>query len=85
MGGASGSDTEFQWTLEMVTSGGGYSLQAYPQYHKLVLVDGRYIVERSLIERWHRMNIGTITSDASVQVCFLRGKSVIGFRSRVAR
>ena len=34
-------------------------------------IDGRYLVEDRRIARQHRMSIGTITSDASVQVRFV--------------
>jgi ATP-dependent Lhr-like helicase len=69
------TDDDFNWTLNMLTSG-GYALQAYPQYRKLIKKEFHYSVESSTIARSHRMNIGTITSDSSIQVAFLRGKSL---------
>lgn len=55
---------------------GGYSLRAYPDYQKLMLDGSLYkIKDRSHALR-HRMSIGTITSDISVQLRQLRGKKI---------
>jgi len=68
------SDAEWQWALDFVTRGGD-ALKAYPDYHKVVLdEDGRYRVKDASIAKRHRMSIGTIVSDAAVNVCFRRGK-----------
>jgi ATP-dependent Lhr-like helicase len=67
-------DAEWQWALDFVTRG-GEALKAYPDYRKVVLdEDGRYRVKDAAIARRHRMSIGTIVSDAAVNVCYLRGK-----------
>jgi len=68
--------TEWQWALDFVTHG-GYALRAYPQYSRLIKSGGRYVPANPLIERLHRMAIGTITSDHMMQVRFLRG-TVLG-------
>ena len=63
---------EWRWTLDFVERGGP-ALHAYPQYSKLVQVEGRYVVRSPQTERLHRMTIGTITSDASVAVQYVKG------------
>ncbi len=53
---------------------GGPALKAYPEFSKLILdQDNIYRVHDRRIARRHRMNIGTITSDANLQVKFLSG------------
>ena len=53
---------------------GSQSLKAYDEYSKVIITEGRYrIVDRRIAQR-HRLSIGTITSDAMLQVKYLRGK-----------
>lgn len=63
---------EWQWVLDFTVHGGS-ALTAYPEYHKLDEKDGRYNVENQTTARRHRMNVGTILSDASMTVRFLKG------------
>ncbi|MBC8163685.1 MAG: ligase-associated DNA damage response DEXH box helicase, partial [Roseiflexaceae bacterium] len=65
-------DDEWQWALDFVTSGGA-ALQNYPEYHRVIERDGRYVVEDKQIARRHRMSIGTIVGEAALTVQFLRG------------
>ncbi len=65
-------DQQWQWVLDFITRG-GQALQGYSQYHKVVIEDKRYCVKDSRIALHHRMNIGTITSNSSMRVCWLRG------------
>ena len=59
--------------LEFVVQG-GRALAQYPDYRKVVLdEDGVYRVHDRRIALRHRLSIGTITSDGSVAVRFLRG------------
>jgi len=51
----------------------GEALRAYPEYRRVVLVDGVYRVEDSKIARRHRMSIGTITSDGAMNVQYMSG------------
>jgi ATP-dependent Lhr-like helicase len=68
------ADAEWQWALDFVTRGGD-ALKAYPDYHKVVQdEDGRYRVKDSAIAKRHRMSIGTIVSDAAVNIQYMRGK-----------
>lgn len=66
---------EFDWVLQLVIHG-GETLQAYPDYHRVELIDGRYTVTKKRIAHLHRMNIGTITADATIKLRFLRGGSI---------
>ncbi len=73
------SDDEWQWALDFVTHGGN-ALRAYGQYAKVTPTQTeaglRYTVESSEIARFHRMAIGSITSDASLKVAMLRGATL---------
>ncbi|KAG9559398.1 hypothetical protein KCV01_g21516, partial [Aureobasidium melanogenum] len=62
----------FDATLRFLVTGGS-ALAAYPEYRKLVLHEGRYVVSAPRIVRMHRLSIGTITSDGSLQVRYLKG------------
>ena len=63
---------EFQWALDFVVQGGA-SLGAYPEYHRVVDVEGVYRVPDRGVARRHKLNVGTIVSDASMQVKYLTG------------
>jgi ATP-dependent helicase Lhr and Lhr-like helicase len=69
------TDAEWRWALAFVERG-GESLQAYPEYHRVQLVDGVYRVPDAGIARRHRLQVGTIVSDASMQVKYLGGASL---------
>ncbi|HWH85118.1 MAG TPA: ligase-associated DNA damage response DEXH box helicase, partial [Burkholderiaceae bacterium] len=66
------TDAEFQWALDFVVQGGA-SLAAYPEYHRVALVDGVYRVPDRGIARRHRLQVGTIVSDSVMQVKYLSG------------
>lgn len=63
---------EFDWALDFVVQGGS-SLGAYPEYHRVKVVDGRFVVTERAIAQRHRLGIGTIVSDAAMQVKWLSG------------
>ena len=64
---------EWQWALDFVARG-GQSLTAYPEYQRVLLdSEGVYRVPDVAIGRRHRMGIGTIVSDSSVQVKYMTG------------
>ena len=66
-------DDEWAWVLDFV-SRGGEALQAYPEYSRVVPgEDGCWRVEDRGVARRHRQSVGTIVSDASVRVQFLKG------------
>jgi ATP-dependent helicase Lhr and Lhr-like helicase len=53
---------------------GGKTLAAYDDYHKIVVEDGLYKVESRGIALKHKLSIGTIVSDAMIQIKYVRGK-----------
>jgi ATP-dependent Lhr-like helicase len=63
---------EFQWAIDFVEKGGA-SLAAYPEYHRVKLVDGVYRVPDRAIGRRHKLQVGTIVSDSAMQVKYLAG------------
>ncbi|MBX9950412.1 MAG: ligase-associated DNA damage response DEXH box helicase [Candidatus Obscuribacterales bacterium] len=69
------SDIEFDWVINFVTKG-GRALGAYPEYCKVQQYDGHFIVESDAVRQRHRMSIGTITSDDSMNVVFMSGERI---------
>ena len=65
-------DDEWSWALDFVVRG-GEALKAYPEYCKVAWEDARFRVPDKAIARRHRMSIGTIVSEASMEVRFLKG------------
>ena len=66
-------DDEWQWALDFVIRGGS-SLRAYPEYHRVVVDEqGVHAVLDSQIAKRHRMSIGTIVSDAAMDVRYFSG------------
>jgi ATP-dependent Lhr-like helicase len=61
------AEEELAWALALVRDGGA-TLGAYPEYHRVSLVDGRYVVPDSAIARQHRANVGTIVGDVTMIV-----------------
>jgi ATP-dependent Lhr-like helicase len=69
------TDAEFTWILDFLEKG-GKSLSAYPRYRKITLEDDRYRVTDLQISRMHRMGIGTITSNQSVQIQYTNRRKI---------
>jgi ATP-dependent helicase Lhr and Lhr-like helicase len=70
------SDASWAWALNFVRQGGA-SLAAYPDYQRAVPDDeGIWRVPDARLARRHRMNIGTIVSDASMAVQYLGGGKI---------
>lgn len=64
---------QFQWILNFITLG-GQSLQAYDEYKRVEIeADGRFKVNSRKVAMRHRLQIGTIVSDAVLLVKFLKG------------
>ncbi|RSZ58925.1 ligase-associated DNA damage response DEXH box helicase [Massilia atriviolacea] len=64
---------EWQWALDFVARG-GQSLIAYPEYQRVVAdEEGVYRVPSVALGRRHRMGIGTIVSDSTMQVKYMSG------------
>jgi ATP-dependent Lhr-like helicase len=66
------SRRKFDWVRRFVTTG-GMTLEAYPEYARVVRRRHGYRVENQAIARRHRMSIGTITSDAAIGVKYANG------------
>ena len=70
------SRESWDWCLSFVQQGGP-SLAAYPDYQRAVPDDaGVWRVPDARLARRHRMNIGTIVSDASMAVQYLKGAKI---------
>ena len=70
------TDEPWRWCLDFVSQGGA-SLAAYPDYHRVVADElGVWRVPDARLARRHRMNIGTIVSDASMAVQYLGGGKI---------
>ena len=69
------TDAQWQWVVQFVTQGGP-ALSHYPQFQRLHF-DGELLRPASRrVAHHHRMAIGTITADASMQVRFQSGGSL---------
>lgn len=65
---------EFEWCLTLVREGG--ALSAYERFHRVGEVGGRHRVVSELHARQHRLNVGTITGDATIDIRFANGRSL---------
>jgi ATP-dependent Lhr-like helicase len=65
-------ESELDWALDFITRGGD-ALKAYPEYSRVIVVDGLYMIASAQVARRHMMNIGTIVSDTSIAVRYLKG------------
>jgi ATP-dependent helicase Lhr and Lhr-like helicase len=67
--------TEDEW-LQVLNflQHGGKTLAAYDDYHKIIVEGGVYKVESRGIAQKHKMSIGTIISDAMIQIKYVRGQ-----------
>lgn len=70
---ASVSREEFDECILLITQG-GKTLEAYDEFHKVVLEDGLYKVISRKVAMRHRLSIGAIVSDVMMQVKFMGGK-----------
>ncbi|PRX52573.1 ligase-associated DNA damage response DEXH box helicase [Salegentibacter salegens] len=67
------TEDEWLWLLNFVTKG-SQSLQAYDEYKKIEIEeDGRFKVNDRGIALRHRLQIGTIVSDAVLSVKYIKG------------
>lgn len=63
---------EWQRTLDFLCNG-GVALRSYPDYRKLVMEDGRFVMADTKLIRRHRLSIGTIVDDPALKVQYLKG------------
>lgn len=66
------SDTAWAWVLDFVTRGGS-ALAAYPEFQRVDREGDALKVSSRRVAQRHRMAVGTISSDASLQVKFQKG------------
>ncbi|MBA2674861.1 ligase-associated DNA damage response DEXH box helicase [Ramlibacter sp.] len=67
---------EFDWALAFCERG-GESLTAYPEYHRIVRdEEGLWRVPDRAVAKRHRLGIGTIMSDAAMQVKWMSGGNI---------
>ncbi|WP_313259200.1 ligase-associated DNA damage response DEXH box helicase [Sphingobacterium sp.] len=64
---------EFDQCMSLLIHGGS-TLQAYDDFHRLVLEEGVYKVTSRKLAMRHRLSIGAIVSDLMMRVKFLSGK-----------
>jgi len=66
---------EFNWAMHLVEQGG--VLHAYPQFRRISLCDdGIYRVLNKRIAQTHRMNVGTIVADGSLDIVYNTGRKL---------
>ncbi|MUP44810.1 ligase-associated DNA damage response DEXH box helicase [Gramella sp. BOM4] len=64
---------EWRWILNFITKG-SQSLQAYDEYKKVeILEDGKFKINNRGVAMRHRLQIGTIVSDAMLSVKYMKG------------
>ncbi len=67
------TEDQWRWCLNFITLG-SQSLQAYDEYKRVIVDDeGKFKVESRQTAMMHRLSIGTIVSDAMVQVKYVTG------------
>ncbi|MEM1221373.1 MAG: ligase-associated DNA damage response DEXH box helicase [Verrucomicrobiota bacterium] len=67
------TDEEWKWVLDFVMKG-GKALSAYPNFRKVVELDGKLTIEDKKLVQIHRFNIGTITSHQMVSLISQSGR-----------
>jgi len=66
------SQAEWDWVLEFVTHG-GEALRAYPEYARVTMEDGKFVISSRTVARRHLLSTGTIVSDAAMDVRYTTG------------
>jgi ATP-dependent Lhr-like helicase len=69
------SRAEFDWALDLVSRGGD-ALKAYPYYHKVALDSGRARLGDKRLGLLHKLNIGTIVAQPTLEIRFTGGKRI---------
>lgn len=63
---------EWHWCLQFITQGGS-ALEAYEEFHKVVIDNGVWRVQSRRTALRHRLHIGTIVSEAMLRVRYMGG------------
>ena len=66
---------EWKWALDFITTG-GKTLGAYDDFSKVYVEDGVYKIINTRAATRHKLSIGTIVGDPSLQVRFMKGGSL---------
>lgn len=66
---------EWQWLLAFITSG-GESLEAYDEYNRVGLHEGKYYIVNKAMATRHLMSIGTIVSEGTLDVKYRNGAKI---------
>jgi len=67
------TESQWRWCLNFITLG-SQSLQAYDEYKRVVVDEtGKFYVDSRQTAMMHRLSIGTIVSDAMIQVKYVSG------------
>lgn len=75
------SREEFDWCVDLVEHGGS-TLRAYREHHRVLRQDGpdardrRFHIAGRRAAATHRLNIGTITADATIAIRLVAGKAL---------
>ncbi len=69
------TEDEWLWLLGFLSTG-GKTLKAYDEYKKLGSVKGEYRVMNKKVAVRHKLSIGTIVSDAMVNIKYVSGKKI---------
>ena len=69
------NEEEWSWILGFLSTG-GKTLKAYDEYKKLGSVKGEYRVMNKKVAQRHKLSIGTIVSDAMLNIKYVRGKKI---------
>jgi ATP-dependent Lhr-like helicase len=70
------TDEQWRWVMDFAERGGP-SLVAYPRFARIrrdETIPGRWVIASPMLGKMHRMGIGTIASDGSVAVQYMKGK-----------
>lgn len=63
---------EWNWVLSFIHNG-GIALDAYEEYNRVGVVNGKYHIQNKSVAARHRMSIGTIVGDNTMDVKFITG------------
>lgn len=66
-------ESDWSWAIDFITRGGN-ALEAYPHFKRVTEENGRYVMRDKRLAQFHRMAIGTISSNSMILVKLLNGK-----------
>ncbi|MDP3507469.1 MAG: ligase-associated DNA damage response DEXH box helicase [Candidatus Melainabacteria bacterium] len=66
---------DWSWILNFAATGGA-ALKAYPEHQRIRKEGQLYVISDATLALKHRLSIGTIVSDQSIEVCFTSGERI---------